>query len=141
MQGKLKNRCTISGFSNRSPSNFRHQYEELIAERKHMYRSCISRLLIAVVVICLVTSASAQTLPPTTSNPCPSTAAPTLSSCSVERVVDPAQVLSTITPSIPASVSIGVQNKVLEIHETMTFDSQSQVLTLNLFPMQVGSPI
>jgi hypothetical protein len=64
-----------------------------------------------------------------------------LASFSVERVVDPTQVQSTVAPVIPASVATGVQNKVLEIHETMTFDSQSQVLTLNLFPMQAGSTI
>jgi hypothetical protein len=106
-----------------------------------MYMKCISRLLIVVVVLCLVGSAVAQTPPPTTTNPCPSATAPTLASYAVERVLDPAQVLSTITPIIPASVAVGVQNKVLEIHEAMVFDSQSQVLTLNLFPMQTGSPI
>src|SRR5436190_10488557 len=106
-----------------------------------MYVSCISRLLTAVVVICSVGGAGAQTPPPTTSNPCPSPTSPTLASFAVERVLDPAQILSTIPPTIPASVATGVQNKVLEIHETMTFDSQNQVLTLNLFPMQTGSPI
>jgi hypothetical protein len=87
----------------------------------------------------LMGRAVAQTPPSTTTNPCPSTNPPALLFFSVERVVDPTQVLSTVTPLIPASVATGVQNKVLEIHETITFNNP--VLTLNLFPMQAGSPI
>src|SRR4051794_21895092 len=99
---------------------------ESVCERIYMYVRCISRLLIAVVVICLVEGAGAQPPLPITSNPCPSTTPPTLFSFAVERVLDPAQILSTIPPVIPAAVATGVQNKVLEIHETMTFDSQNQ---------------
>jgi hypothetical protein len=136
----VKDECSISGISE---SVFIHlnQYNIPFLKGKTMYLSCISRLFLAVVVISLVGGAVAQTAPPTTSNPCPSTTPPTLASFAVERVIDPTQVLSTVAPTIPASVATGVQNKVLEIHETMAYDSQRQLVTLNLFPMQTGSPV
>jgi hypothetical protein len=106
-----------------------------------MYSICISRFVLAVVLLCLVGGASAQTPPPTTTNPCPSATAPAVASFAVERVIDPAQILTTITPLYAASVANGVQSGVLEIHEGITLDYSNQILSLNFFPKQTGSPI
>jgi hypothetical protein len=100
-----------------------------------------SRLLTPLAFMSLVSGALAQTAPSTTANPCPSTTAPVLASFSAERVLDPAQVLSTLTPALPPGLGAAVQSKVMEIHESISFAAQNQVLTLNLFPMQTGAPL
>jgi len=100
-----------------------------------------SRVLQTVGVMCLVAGAGAQTPPATTTNPCPSDTPPVLAAFAVERVQDIAQVLSTVPPILPASLATAVQNKVAEIHESIVLTNQTQVLTLNLYPMQTGSPI
>jgi len=64
-----------------------------------------------------------------------------LVSFSAERVLDPAQVLSTLTPVLPPGLLTGIQNKVMEIHESIIFNEQNQVLTLNLFATQTGAPL
>jgi hypothetical protein len=92
-------------------------------------------------MMCLAGGAVAQTSPQPTPNPCPSTSAPVLLSFSAERVLDPTQNLSTLTPVLPPGLSTAVQNKVMEIHESIIFNSGNQVLTLNLFPAQTGAPL
>src|SRR5690242_8597128 len=102
---------------------------------------CHKRFLTVVGAMCLVEGAIAQTSAPTVPNPCPLTTAPVLVSFSVERVLDPAQVLSTLTPVLPPGLSPAVQNKTIEIHESITFNAQNQLLTLNLFQEQTGAPL
>jgi hypothetical protein len=97
------------------------------------------RFLAVIGAMYLAGGALAQTPPPTTSNPCPSTSAPVLLSFSAERVLDPTQLFSTLKPTFPAGLAAAVQSKAMEIRESITFNSQNQVLTLNLFPTQAGA--
>jgi hypothetical protein len=106
-----------------------------------MHFSCSFRFLTVIGAMCLAGSAVAQTTTPTATNPCPSTTAPNLVSFSVERVLDPAQVLSTLTPTLPEGLSAAIQNKAMELHESIAFNSQNQVLTLNLFSEQAAAPL
>jgi hypothetical protein len=100
------------------------------------------RFSVAVAVVLLTATASAQTTPPaTTTNPCPSTTPPVLQSYSVENVVAINQVLSTLTPTLPPVIAAGVASGALEIRQSAIFNSDNQLLTLNLFTVQKGAPL
>jgi hypothetical protein len=94
-------------------------------------------------VLLLAASALAQTTtpPPTTTNPCPSTSPPNLASFSVERALDPTQILSTFTPNLPAQLPTAISSKALELRQSFIFNVQNQLLTVNLFTVQSGSPL
>jgi hypothetical protein len=95
-------------------------------------------------VLFLAASALAQTPttpPATTTNPCPSTSPPNLASFSVERVLDPTQILSTFTPTFPAQLPAAISSKAMELHQSFIFNAQNQLLTVNLFALQSGSPL
>jgi hypothetical protein len=66
---------------------------------------------------------------------------PTLQSLNIERVLDPKQVLTTLTPNIPPVVVAGVVSGALELRESMNFNPVNQVLSINAFSVQVGAPI
>jgi hypothetical protein len=90
----------------------------------------------------LAGSALAQTTTPTpTTNPCPSTTTPVLNAFTIERVLTPNQFTSTLTPTFPPGLIAAVNgpNAAVEIREGLTYNTQNQLLTLNLFPAQVGS--
>lgn len=100
-----------------------------------------SRFSAAVAVVLLTATASAQTPPATTTNPCPSTTPPVLQSYSAENVVAINQVLSTLTPTLPPVIAAGVASGALEIRQSATFNADNQLLTLNLFTVQKGAPL
>jgi hypothetical protein len=66
---------------------------------------------------------------------------PALQSFSFERVLDPKQVLTTLTPNLPPVVAAGVLSGALELRESMNFNPSNQVLSLNAFAVQAGAPI
>jgi len=102
----------------------------------------ISRFSAAVAVVLLAATASAQTTPPpTNTNPCPSTTAPVLNSFTVENAVAVNQVLSTLTPNLPAAIAAGVASGALEIRQLATFSADNQLLTINLFTVQKGAAL
>jgi hypothetical protein len=59
----------------------------------------------------------------------------------VERVINPAQVLSTHTPIFPPGVQPVLQANALELRESINFSAPDQLLTLNVFTVQTGAPI
>jgi hypothetical protein len=62
-------------------------------------------------------------------------------SFSLERALALNQVNSTFTATYPPGLMDSVNNKVMEIRESITFDSTNQLLTLNEFSVQSGAPL
>jgi hypothetical protein len=101
-----------------------------------------SRFSAALAVAVFAATAWAQTTTPTTTpSPCPSTTAPVLQSFSVENVLLASQILSTMTPTLPTGISSAVGASALEIRQSATYNTTNQLITLNLFTAQPGSPL
>jgi hypothetical protein len=121
----------------------------VFAEGKLMELTYISHLSKALGVLAMVGAALAQTTTPPTPTPTPvacpsgtSTATPpTLLTFSAERVLSPTQISSTLTPTFPSGLAAAITANTMEIHESFAFNAQNQVLTLNMFPLQTGSPV
>src|SRR5689334_10082074 len=93
--------------------------------------------ILAAIALSLV--AFGQTTPPTTPATC--TTAPTgLTALNLERVIPLANVLTTFTPTAPASVLAAIAGGALEIHELMIFNAQLGTLTSTAFLVPAGSP-
>jgi len=73
-----------------------------------------------------------------------STAASTTASLqafNIERLVAVADILTTITPNIPASVLAALAGGALEIHELLAYNPQTNTLTSTVFVEPTGSPL
>lgn len=114
-----------------------------------MHLTYVSHLSKAFGLLAVVSVALAQTTTPPTPTPTPvpcpsgtSTATPpTLLSFSAERVLSPTQISSTLTPAFPSGLASAITANTMELHESFAFNAQNQVLTLNMFPLQTGSPV
>jgi hypothetical protein len=64
-----------------------------------------------------------------------------LNSFTIERTLTPAQFTSTFTPTFPTGLIPAVTgpNAAMEIREGFNYNVQNQLLSINLFPAQVGS--
>ena len=67
--------------------------------------------------------------------------AQTLTAFNIERTIALNDILSPITPNLPASVLASLAGGALEIHETLVYNSQANTLTSTLFALPTGAPI
>src|SRR5438094_557843 len=65
---------------------------------------------------------------------------PAVQTLNLERVLDTKSVLTTLTPNVPPVILAGVLTGALELRESVNFNPTSQLLTLNAFSVQTGSP-
>jgi hypothetical protein len=70
----------------------------------------------------------------------PAVAQSTLTALSVERTLTLSNVLSTITPNIPANVLAAIASGALEVREQTQYNAQQSTLTSTVFVVPVGSP-
>jgi hypothetical protein len=68
------------------------------------------------------------------------TAPLTLSNLSIERVLTLNNLLTTLTPNVPASVLAAIAGGAVEIRERLIFDPQFNTLTSTIFTVAPGSP-
>ena len=66
---------------------------------------------------------------------------PIIQTLNVERSLDVKSVLTTLTPNLPPLLVAGLLAGALELRESVSFNPTNQVLTLNEFSVQTGSPI
>lgn len=100
------------------------------------FRSIVAVFALALVLL-LVSSAPA-TAQLTSSAP---GTAPSLQAFNIERVIALNNILTTITPNIPANVLAALAGGALEIREVLAYNAQSQTLTSTVFGVPTGSPI
>ena len=67
--------------------------------------------------------------------------AQTLTALSVERTLTLNNILTTVTPTIPASVAAAIAGGALEVREQVVFNSQSNTLTSTVFLVAAGAPV
>ena len=89
-------------------------------------RSMVGALALAVVLV--LTCAAPAT-------------AQTLQAFNIERTIALNDILTTITPNLPANVLAALAGGALEIHETLVYNSQSNTLTSTVFALPTGSPL
>jgi hypothetical protein len=70
-----------------------------------------------------------------------SAAAQTLETFNIERTIALDDILTIITPNIPASTLAALAGGALEIRETMSYNPQANTLTSTIFAVPTGSPI
>jgi hypothetical protein len=90
------------------------------------FRSMVGVLALAVVLV--LTYAAPAT-------------AQTLQAFNIERAIALNDILTTITPNLPASVLAALAGGALEIRETLVYNSQANTLTSTIFAVPTGSPI
>ena len=76
-----------------------------------------------------------------TTQACTTSTATPLQSFSVERTLPPAGFNSSFTPVFPPTVQSGVASNALEIRESIVYNPQNQLVTVNLFTVQPGAPL
>jgi hypothetical protein len=67
--------------------------------------------------------------------------AQTLTAFNIERTIALNNVLTTITPNLPANVLAALAGGALEIRETLVYNTQANSLTSTVFAVPTGSPI
>jgi hypothetical protein len=67
--------------------------------------------------------------------------AQTLTAFNIERTIALNDILTGITPNLPANVLAALAGGALEIRETLVYNSQSNTLTSTVFAVPTGSPI
>ncbi|HEV8039068.1 MAG TPA: hypothetical protein VGP62_09405 [Bryobacteraceae bacterium] len=67
--------------------------------------------------------------------------AQTLQALNIERKIALNDILTGITPTLPASVLAALAGGALEIRETLVYNSQANTLTSTVFAVPTGSPI
>lgn len=67
--------------------------------------------------------------------------AQTLQAFNIERTIALNNILTGITPTLPANVIAALAGGALEIRETLVYNSQSNTLTSTVFAVPTGSPI
>ena len=68
-------------------------------------------------------------------------AAQTLQAFNIERAIALNDILTPITPNLPANVLAALAGGALEIRETLIYNSQANTLTSTIFAVPTGSPI
>ncbi len=67
--------------------------------------------------------------------------AQTLQAFNIERTIALNDILTTITPNLPASVLAALAGGALEIHETIVYNPTANTLTSTIFALPTGSPL
>jgi hypothetical protein len=67
--------------------------------------------------------------------------AQTLNAFNIERTISLKDILTTITPNIPADVLAGLAGGALEVREVLAYNPQANTLTSTFFVVPTGSPI
>jgi len=67
--------------------------------------------------------------------------AQTLQAFNIERTIALNDILTTITPNLPANVLAALAGGALEIHETIIYNSQANTVTSTIFALPTGSPL
>jgi hypothetical protein len=67
--------------------------------------------------------------------------AQTVQAFNVERTIALSDILTTISPNLPASTLAALAGGALEIREVLAYNSQSNTLTSTIFAVPTGSPI
>ncbi len=67
--------------------------------------------------------------------------AQTLQAFNIERTIALNNILTTITPNLPADVLAALAGGALEIRETLVYNPQAKTLTSTIFAVPTGSPI
>lgn len=98
-----------------------------------------ARLSLVLGTLVMAGAAAAQTTSPVTATTTQSPSA--VASFNTERAVPLTAFSSSFTPTIPPAVQTGVTSGAMEIRETVAYDAVNQVLALNLFTVQTGSPL
>ena len=80
------------------------------------------------------------TTPPPAATTC-KTVPTALTAINLERVIPLADVLTTLTPNVPASTLASIAGGALEIHEKLIYNSQLGTVTSTLFLVPAGGPV
>ncbi len=105
----------------------------------NLTRTKLAVLPLALGAIIGTLSLEAQTTPPTTPPTC--TVAPTsLQSLSIERALTLSNLLTTITPNVPANILASIAGGAQEIRTRLIYNSQANTVTDTTFLVAAGSP-
>jgi len=90
------------------------------------FRSIVSALVPALAVVIISTAPAA---------------AQSLQSFNIERTIALNNILTTISPQLPADVLAALAGGALEVRETLAYNPQTNTLTSTIFAVPTGSPI
>src|SRR5438067_8874203 len=90
---------------------------------------------VAVVTACAIPLAAQPTTPPTCTTPPAS-----ITTFSIERVVTLSNILTTLTPTIPANVLASITSGAQEIRSRIIYNPQQSTVTETSFLVAPGSP-